>query len=144
MISTFGVFESGGAERTFRRKLLREPAFNLSKLRSLRMRTLRLLVGMAVLMLSNAAIAGATWTTGHINNVTYSGENVFIQTDAPLPDNCAGSTYGWLMVPASFKAMTALVTGLWLRGDANTVMVTVFTTGVVGGYCQIGQIDPDG
>jgi len=40
--------------------------------------------------------------------------------------------------------MTAFVIGLWMRGHAGQVNVTVYTDGLVGGYCRITQIDPVG
>ena len=42
----------------------------------------------------------------------------------------------------SFFAMTAFVLGLWMRGDASSVSVTIYTDGLVNGYCRINQIDP--
>jgi hypothetical protein len=108
------------------------------------MKSLRLLVGITMLMLGNAAIAGPTWTSGHIIDVTFLGDTIWIKTDGPLPDNCVGTLYGWLAVPSTNKPMIALVTGIWLRGDASTVNVGVYTTGMVGSLCQINQIDPDG
>jgi hypothetical protein len=62
--------------------------------------------------------------------------------DSGLPDNCVGSAYGWMAIPSTHKTMTALVLGLWLRGDIGSVLANVYTDGVVSGYCQINQIDP--
>jgi hypothetical protein len=67
-----------------------------------------------------------------------------IMLDVGLPSNCEGTAWGWMKVPPENKAMTAFVIGLWLRGDASSTDVSVYTDGVVGGYCRITQIDPVG
>lgn len=88
------------------------------------------------------AFAGPSWQTGRINNVTVSGDQVLITLDSGLPDNCAGTAYGWMMISPSYKAMQALVLALWARGDMGSSTLTVFTSGLVGGYCQVTQLDP--
>jgi hypothetical protein len=88
--------------------------------------------------------AGPTFTTGHISNVTFIGEAVLIMVDAGLPDNCVGTSWGWMKIPVTSKPMAAFVTGLWMRGDAASVEVSVYTDGLVDGYCRITQIDPAG
>jgi hypothetical protein len=92
-----------------------------------------------------AANASPTYQVGRINNVTFAGDGVLIRLDTGLPDNCAGTGSGWMLIPISAKPIQAFVLGLWLRGDAAQVTVVVYTTaGVVSGYCQIDQIDPEG
>jgi hypothetical protein len=49
-----------------------------------------------------------------------------------------------MKIPVENKSMNAFVLGLWMRGDAQQVVVTVCTDGLVGGYCRITQIDPAG
>jgi hypothetical protein len=85
-----------------------------------------------------------SYTSGHINNVTFAGDFVMIMVDAGLPGNCAGTSWGWMKIPPENKAMSAFVLGLWMRGDAAQTVVTVYTDGLVGGYCRITQIDPVG
>jgi hypothetical protein len=99
-------------------------------------------LGLVALTVVSTTHAAPTWTQGHISNVTVSGDTIMIQTDSALPDNCVGSAYGWMVIPSASKTMTALVLGLWLRGDISNVTVNVYSTGLVGGYCQINQIDP--
>ena len=93
-------------------------------------------------MLSNSAQAAPTYMSGHITNVTFAQDWVMVMLDTGLPDNCAGTAYGWMKIPPEDKPMIAFVTGLWMRGDAAQVVVTVYTDGLVGGYCRIAQIDP--
>lgn len=96
------------------------------------------------LTLSATTHAGATHIHGRISNVTFAGDYVMIMIDAGLPDNCVGTPWGWMKIPAANKAMTAFVTGLWLRGDAASTPVTVYADGLVDGYCRVSQIDPQG
>ena len=99
----------------------------------------------ASLLLSvRPAMAEATWTVGHINNVTFVGDVILIKTDSQLPDNCAGTGNGWIGIPAAYKQMHAFVLALWTRGDETSVQVVVYTTTVSGGYCWVTQIDPEG
>jgi hypothetical protein len=91
---------------------------------------------------SGTALAQPTYITGHINDVTFVWDAVLIRIDAGLPDNCAGTSYGWMKIPVENKSMNAFVVGLWMRGDAQQVPMTVYTDGLVGGYCRITQIDP--
>jgi hypothetical protein len=49
-----------------------------------------------------------------------------------------------MKIPPENKAMSAFVLGLWMRGDAAVTVVTVYTDGLVDGYCRITQIDPIG
>jgi len=90
------------------------------------------------------AYAQPTYLSGHISNVTFAGDEVLIMLDAGLPDNCVGTSYGWMRIPAENKSMNAFVIGLWMRGDAQQIVVTVYTDGIVGSYCRISQIDPAG
>jgi len=89
------------------------------------------------------ANAYPNYQIGRITNVTFTGDNMLIMLDAGLPDNCAGSPYGWMMLPASAKPMTAFVIGLFLRGDLSKVGVVVYTSGRdATSFCQVNQIDP--
>ena len=96
----------------------------------------------ALLASSARAQTGPTYVSGHISNVTYAGDWVMIMVDAGLPSNCTGTGWGWMKIPAESKPMSAFVTGLWMRGDAAQIVVTVYTDGLVDGYCRISQIDP--
>jgi hypothetical protein len=89
------------------------------------------------------AQSAPTYMFGRISNVSLVGDMVFITLDTGLPDNCAGTPFGWMVVPASYKTMAAFVIGLRLSGNLRETNVVVYTTGRDGpGYCQIDQIDP--
>jgi hypothetical protein len=92
---------------------------------------------------ANAQIA-SNYVTGQISNVTFIGDAALIMVDTGLPTNCTGTSWGWMRVPPENKSMTAFVIGLWMRGDAASVQVSVYTDGLASGYCRITQIDPAG
>jgi hypothetical protein len=109
----------------------------------------------ALLSVAILAVLGAVWpsaqaqtsttyTSGHISNVTFADDYVMIMVDAGLPGNCAGTGWGWMKIPSTSKAMAAFVIGLWMRGDTAQTTVSVYTDGLVDGYCRIVQIDPAG
>jgi hypothetical protein len=100
--------------------------------------------GSLCLLLGATASAAPNYIQGHITNVTFVHDAVMIMVDTGLPDNCAGTGWGWMKIPTTSKPMMALVTGLWLRGDAASTLVTVYTDGLVDGYCRVTQIDPQG
>ena len=92
---------------------------------------------------STTANSGPTYNSGRITNVTFAGDTILVMLDVGVPDNCAGTPYGWMMIPASSKSMSAFILGLWLRGDLAQTSMSVYTSGRDGsGYCQIAQIDP--
>jgi hypothetical protein len=64
-------------------------------MRNWKQRTAPLLIGLQALMGSSwPAHAAVSYQSGYVNNVTFVREDVFIQLDTGLPDNCAGTSYG--------------------------------------------------
>jgi hypothetical protein len=96
----------------------------------------------SLLLHADRAIAGPNYIHGFISNVTFTDDEVMIMVNAGLPDNCAGTPWGWMRIPATSKTMAAFIIGLWLRGDAQSTNLTVYTDGLVSGYCRVTQIDP--
>jgi hypothetical protein len=89
--------------------------------------------------------AADTYQSGHISRVSYTGDHLIIMLDGGPPTNCAGTTFGWMLVPAANKPMLAFVTGLWMRGDAAQKAVVVYTSPTdASGFCQVDQIDTEG
>lgn len=106
----------------------------------------RVLLGFISLMFlfgATSVWAYASWQDGHISNITYGADFMLIMLDTGVPTNCAGTPSGWMKIPAQNKPMLAFVTGLWMRGDASQISVTVYTDGIgASGFCEINQIDP--
>lgn len=95
------------------------------------------------------AVAGSALETGHIVAMSVVDGNggppngVVITLDSGLPDNCSGTPFGWMWIPATSSAITAYVLGLWLSGGAPSVSLTVYTSGLSSnGFCQVTQIQP--
>ena len=105
---------------------------------------LALAATLSIALLPSPVRAASSYVSGHVVDVTFASDWVMIRLDAGLPDNCVGSSYGWMKIPPENKPMNALAIGLWMRGDEANVVVTVYTDGLVGGYCHITQIDPQG
>jgi hypothetical protein len=100
------------------------------------------LLFISVTLTARPAQAADSYQIGYISRVSYTGDHLIIMLDSGVPTNCAGTTYSWMMVPAANKPMLAFVTGLWMRGDAATKQVVVYTTPTdSSGFCQINQID---
>jgi hypothetical protein len=99
---------------------------------------------LALTLSAELAIAGPVSSHGHITNVTFEGDTVMVMLDSGPPDNCVNTAWGWLKIPAASKAMASFVLGLWLRGDASSTLVTIYSDGLVDGYCRVTQIDPVG
>lgn len=97
---------------------------------------------MATALTSLASNAAESYTIGKIASITFAGESILIQMDSALPDNCIGTSYGWLMLPPNNKPMIAAVLSLWSRGALPSTQLSVYTSGIAGAYCQVNQIQP--
>ena len=95
------------------------------------------------LIASIPAYADAT-LTGYITRVSYAQDVILIMLSSGVPSNCTGVSYNWLTIPAQNKAMQAFVTGLWMRGDAASKPLAVYTSGLdSAGSCLVNQIDTE-
>lgn len=102
---------------------------------------------------SRAAIAGAALTAasacwsaenyqpGIINNITTIPEGVLLMLDSGPPTNCAGTAYGWMLVPEANKTMVATVLMMWISGQRKVVVYSQPYTGT--GVCTLTQVDPE-
>jgi hypothetical protein len=101
------------------------------------------LVAVAAGLMATNAYAGNI--TGHITRVTYVTDHLMIMLDSGPPADCSATPFGWMMVAAANKPMAAWVTGLWMRGTASQVAISVYTSGIDStGFCQIYQLDTNG
>ena len=120
-------------------------ALKASLIRHARCRVSRLatrVLAVSALMASVPAHADAT-LTGYITRVSYAQDAVLIMLSSGVPSNCTGVSYNWLTIPAQNKAMQAFVTGLWMRGDAASKPLAVYTSGISAGSCLVNQIDTE-
>lgn len=95
------------------------------------------------LMLSLSTHAGSGHQFGKISNLTAVTGGIMIMLDSGLPDNCAGSPYGWMLIKQSNTAITSVVLATWLTGKKQG---TVYSSGRENGtgYCLVTQFDPVG
>src|SRR5437899_3233211 len=67
--------------------------------------------------LDGTAFADSYYQVGKIQNVTFLYDTVLIRLDTGIPDNCNGTSSGWLAIPAAHRPMQSWVIALWVRGD---------------------------
>lgn len=102
----------------------------------------RCAIALLLSMASTFAAAGTSYQGGNISNTTTVPEGLLIMLDTGPPSNCAGTPYGWMLIPEANKTMVAATLALWLTGKTN---VTVYVSSYSGsGYCTINQVDPGG
>jgi hypothetical protein len=88
-------------------------------------------------------VAEQTYLVGHIRDITFVRDAVYIMLDTGVPGNCTGTPYGWMVIRGSDKAMQGFVLGLKFSGAFSSTTVAVYTDGIgSSSYCEINQIDP--
>ncbi len=88
----------------------------------------------------NTAQAGPSWQTGVLYDHTSVLGGLLIRFDpavTPMPDNCAGAS--WMFIPASAKVMISVTL---LAIAMNNRAMTVYTSGITSGFCDVTQVDP--
>jgi hypothetical protein len=110
------------------------------------LKTSILLVASALITLSGSvAMAGPSAQTGIIFDHTSYAGGLLIRFDPAvtgMPDNCAGATSNWMLIPESKKTMIAVAL---IAIASNNRGMAVYTSGIgTSGYCEINQLDPLG
>ncbi len=104
-----------------------------------------LALSLTVSVVSGPARAGTaydTYVTGRVTDLTSTSSGILIMIDAGVPTNCAGSPYGWILIPQANQAMTATILAYWLSGRRDATVYTDTRTGA--GFCIANQYDPTG
>lgn len=104
-------------------------------------RRVRLACSLAAMLATVApatVYAAESWQTGNIVDVSAVPQGMLIKLDTGLPTNCAGASYGWMLVPESNRVMVATTLALWLSGKRH---VDVYTVPVVDSLCVVNQVD---
>ena len=119
---------------------------NFREVHDMRGTTVAALLSALCLTAGFAPIARAEASiSGHVSNVSFYRDYVLIQLDAGPPSSCVPNPSGWLRIPPENKPSIAFIIGLWMRGDASSTSVTVYSDGIdASGFCAISQIDPVG
>ena len=92
-----------------------------------------------ILLLPNLAAAN-NYRSGSIINISSTAQGLMIMLDSPVPDNCQGTPYNWLLIPEQNKTMISLTMALWLSGKKS---FTVYTANRASGYCEVIQVHPN-
>lgn len=98
-----------------------------------------LVLALACWAVPGPAPAAETYHSGALNNITSTASGLMVMLDTGLPDNCAGTPYGWMLIPELNKTMIATALLMWATGSR---LVTIYTTPNPGGYCIVNQLDP--
>jgi hypothetical protein len=98
---------------------------------------------LTVTSLLSSVSAVAQSTNGHITAITSSVNGLMIMTDGPLPSNCTGTPFNWLLIPEGNRTMVALTMGVFLTSGFNGELLSVYTSGIgTGGFCIVSQVQP--
>lgn len=104
----------------------------------------RKLIGVMTLAASGAALAGPNYTYGKMTDMSAIAEGLLIRINAPVPDNCAGTPYGWMLIPATNKPIMAAAMMFWATGKRTAEIYTVpATTTGPNAFCTVTQLDTD-
>lgn len=91
------------------------------------------------LLVAYPTLSSPSWQAGNISAVTSWSGGLMITLDSGLPDNCAGTPYGWMTIAQTSKTMIAVA----LLAKIKNSPVVVYTDGIdASGYCTINQIQP--
>jgi hypothetical protein len=84
--------------------------------------------------------AADTYLSGTMTNITSGTPGLMLMLDTGVPTNCAGSPYGWMLIPEANKTMIATALMAWHSGNR---VVTVYTNAAPSGsLCIVNQFDP--
>lgn len=103
----------------------------------------KIILGFVLLGLSHITLGGPGHLGGKISNLTAVKPGILVMLNNGMPDNCAGSPYGWMLIKQENTAITAVVLSAWALGKTQG---TIYTTGRENGtgYCLVSQFDPAG
>lgn len=112
---------------------------NLTHFERLSLRKIILLL--CIFTLPAFAASGPNYLSGKIKNLTAIQDGILIMMDSGTPDNCEGSSSGWMLIRQENTAMISVVLAVWA---ANKKSGTVYTLGRNNGvgYCIVNQFDP--
>ena len=75
-----------------------------------------------------------------ILDVTSIRDGVLIKLDSAVPDNCAGTPYGWMLIPDKNKTILSVA----LLAEMMGVGGAVYTSGIPASrtFCTVTQFPP--
>ncbi|MGR2667716.1 hypothetical protein [Vibrio campbellii] len=101
----------------------------------------KIILLLCIFTLPAFAASGPNYLSGKIKNLTAIQDGILIMMDSGTPDNCEGSSSGWMLIRQENTAMISVVLAVWA---ANKKSGTVYTSGRNNGvgYCIVNQFDP--
>ncbi len=78
--------------------------------------TSNVLLGLLLAMAVETVGATVNHISGRIVSMSFVADEIYIKVDTGLPDNCVGTPFGWMVIPASAKPLAEEVhIDLWHR-----------------------------
>ena len=106
------------------------------------MRKITIIGVLIMLSVTAPAFAGPNNVYGNLNGYSTVPGGLLIMVDTGIPDNCAGTPYGWMIIAEEDKAMLAVVL---MRVNQDLMGVGVYSAGVFyQGFCRVTQLQPVG
>ncbi len=104
------------------------------------MKKITIIAVLIIVITAIQAIAGPNWNSGNVTNYTAIQGGILIMLDTGVPDNCAGTPYGWMIVAEEDKALTAMVL---MKINQENMGATVYSGGTFyRGICRVIQYEP--
>lgn len=108
-------------------------------------RLLALLLPLAVTGIAGPAAQASDpqpgYVSGQIKDITSTPQGLLIRTDDDrVPTLCGSGPVGWMLVPQANATMISVFLTYWAAGKKR---FTIYADPVAGGYCTIGQVDPE-
>jgi hypothetical protein len=95
-----------------------------------------------LIIASGALFAEATFQLDvTITHMSSTPEGLLIMINKPVPDNCIGTAYGWLLIPQNDTAMISAAFFAFEREKT----ISIYTSGIGrSGFGEINQLDLGG
>jgi hypothetical protein len=104
------------------------------------MKKIAIIAVLIMVVITGETVAGPDYISGNVKNYTAIQGGLMIMVDTGVPDNCAGTPYGWLIIAEADKAMLAMA---FMRINQGNMGVTAYSDGdFYLGFCRVVQYDP--
>jgi hypothetical protein len=99
-----------------------------------------IILALIILFVTAPAFGGPDYISGTIINYTAVSGGLLIMFDSGIPDNCAGTPYGWIIIPETEKTMLAMAL---MRISQDNMQAAIYSSGQFYlGFCRANQFNP--
>ena len=106
------------------------------------MKNIMIILALIILSVTAPAFAGPNYVYGNLNGYSTVPGGLLIMVDTGIPDNCAGTPYGWMIIAEEDKAMLSVAL---MRINQDLMGVGIYSAGVFyQGFCRAIQLQPVG